>query len=128
MSDAELIEELQRFIARYIESVEKLEILLMLKRSPAKSWSVQEVYQQIQSSINSVNQKLLDLCRDGFVKRGPDERFQFSPKSKELEEKVAALGDAYQKRRIKVIELIFSSTTDELRKFADAFKLRKENE
>jgi hypothetical protein len=119
--------EVQKFIARYIESVEKLEILLLLGKAPEKQWSVEQVYQAIQSSHSSVAQKLRNLTSEGFVER-QDECYRFQPKTKELADAVGVLGAAYQTKRIKVIEAIFSKGTDELRKFADAFKLRKENE
>lgn len=86
------------------------------------------MYQQIKSSPASVNQKLRDLCADGFAQRTADDRFQFGPNSPELKAQIAALNTAYQKRRIKVIESIFSKSTDDLRNFADAFKIRKEKE
>lgn len=120
--------ELQKFIARHIESVEKLEILLLLGNSPDKAWSGQEVYQQIQSSPNSVNQKLKDLVAEGLAQREADELFRYKPKTKELAEQVRAISEAYQTRRIKVIQSIFSESTEELRKFADAFRLKKEKE
>lgn len=120
--------DLQKFIARHVESVEKLEILLLIGNSPEKAWSGQEVYQQIQSSPNSVNQKLKDLVAEGLAQREASDRFRFFPKTKELAEQVRAINEAYQTRRIKVIQSIFSESTEELRKFADAFRLKKEKE
>jgi DNA-binding IclR family transcriptional regulator len=125
MPDAALSPELQRFIARHIESVEKLEILLLFFREPTKSWRPTEIFQQIQSSPASVDQKIAELVADGFVVRQKDGTFQFQAKS---QPQVAALDDAYRLRRIKVIESIFSQATEELRDFSNAFKIRKETE
>lgn len=128
MPDADLSPDLQRFIARHIQSVEKLEILLLFYRDPARSWPPSEIYQQIQSSPTSVNQKLDELVSEGFVAREKDGTFRFQPKSPALGTQVGSLNTAYRERRIKVIESIFSKTTEELRAFSNAFKLRKENE
>jgi predicted transcriptional regulator len=126
MLEGEITPELQGFIARYIRSVEKLEVLLLLSAERERAWSSKEVYQKIQSSLFSVNERLAELCSDGFIKEEPGDHFQFRPETKELEERVANLNVAYQQRRIKVIESIFSKGADDLRKFSDAFKLRKE--
>ncbi|MEO7676644.1 MAG: hypothetical protein ABIV39_07785 [Verrucomicrobiota bacterium] len=127
MADGEITTEIQRFIARYIESVEKLEILLTLHREPDKAWSVQEVYQKIQSSLPSIAKELRDLSGEGFLQK-VDDCFRYRPKSDELNQRVFALDAAYQKRHVKIIGLIFSKSTDDLRKFADAFRIRKGNE
>jgi DNA-binding IclR family transcriptional regulator len=129
MPDAALSPDLQRFIARHIQSVEKLEILLLFFREPQRTWLSSEVFHSIQSSPASVNQKLDELVSEGFLARGKDEtRFSFQPKTTTIRAHVEALDTAYRERRIKVIESIFSKTTEELRDFSNAFKLRKENE
>lgn len=128
MPDAELSSELRRFIARHIESVEKLEILMLFFREPAKSWRPAEIFQQIQSSSASINQKVAELVTEGFVTRQKDGTFQLQLRSPGLQAQVAALDDAYRLRRIKIIEAIFSQATEELRDFSNAFKIRKETE
>jgi predicted transcriptional regulator len=127
MPESGLPLDVQKFIAKYIESVEKLEILLLLGNTPEKQWSAEQVYQEIKSNQSSINQKLQNLCSDGFLEH-QDDHYRFQPKSVELAQAVTALGACYQTRRIKVIEAIFSKGTDELRNFANAFRLRKENE
>ena len=125
----QLSTELQRFIAQYIDSVEKLEILLLLARGSDRFWRVEEVYQAIQSSHVSVLRRLRELQKEGLAELNSDgQRFRFQPKSAELGEAVAALATAYQTRRIKVIEAIFNKSDDQLRKFSDAFRFKKEDE
>jgi len=128
MPDAELNPDLQRFIARHIQSVEKLELLLLFFREPKRTWQTSEIVQQIQSSSASVSKKLDELVAGGFVAREKDGKFRFAEKSPSIQTQVACLDQAYRQRRIKVIEGIFSKSTEELRAFSDAFKLRKENE
>jgi DNA-binding MarR family transcriptional regulator len=128
MPDAELSPDLQRFIARHIQSVEKLELLLLFFRDPTRTWHTPEIVQQIQSSAGSVSKKLDEMVASGFVAREKDGKFRFVEKSPSTQSQVAALDQAYRQRRIKVIEAIFSKSTEELRAFSDAFKLRKENE
>lgn len=128
MSDGEVTPALHKFIAQHIESVEKLEVLLLVQSAPDTLWTVAEVFRPIQSSLASVTQKLENLTSEGLLIMHPDGRYQYRPRTEELAKRVTELQSAYRKRRIKVIELIFSANTNDLRAFADAFKLRKEKE
>ena len=128
MSDAGLETELQKFIAQYIESVEKLEILLFLHANPETVSSSEEVFRHVQSSQGSVSQKLEHLCITGLAVRHPDGRFQYKPRTEDLAVQVTALQNNYRLRRIKVIEAIFSQKSSDLRTFSDAFRFRKESE
>jgi hypothetical protein len=124
-----LTDELQQFIARHIDSVEKLEILVLLAGNAERLWTVEEVFQKIQSSQTSVLRRLRELQVDGFLERdGDGKRFRYQPKSSQLTENTMTLASAYQERRIKVIEAIFSKSDDQLRRFSDAFRLRKEDD
>ncbi len=125
MPEVSLTPELQKFIARYVESVEKLEVLLLLANAPEKNWSPAEVHQQIQSNLKSIERRLKDLGTEGFVAQSPN-GFRYQPKSPELAKHVADLGELYQKRRVTVIQAIFSESTEQLRRFSDAFRLRKD--
>ena len=125
MAESDLTTELQHFIARYILSIEKLEILLLLSGSPEKLWTIDEVFQKIQSSHTSVGQRLKELASEGFlVTEG--ERYRYQPKTEELAKNTEELRQFYRTRRLKVIEAVFSKSTEQLRKFSDAFRLRKD--
>jgi len=128
MAESELSGELQPFIAEHIESLEKLEVLLLLHGNPATVWSAQDVYQAIQSSQLSVARRLRELIAQGFLAEVSKDQFQFRPKNKELSAMVDLLKTEYQVRRIRVIEAIFSKSTEKMRQFADAFKIRKDKE
>lgn len=128
VSRAELPGKLQRFIAAHIESVEKLEVLLLLYESADKWWAAQSVYQKIQSNPQSIARRLADLKAAGFLQENKDSCFQFRPKDPELADSVALLKTEYEQRRVKVIEAIFSNSTEQMRRFADAFRIRKESD
>jgi hypothetical protein len=100
--------ELRQFIAAHIQSVEQLEILILLAEEPGKCWAESEIYQQVQSSKKSVI-----ACLEGFKNARvaellPDGRYRLAPDHK-LAEVVTALGETYRKRRVSVIESIHKS-------------------
>lgn len=121
-------ENVKRFIAAYIDSVELLEVLLLL-RSHAREWSTESVSQEIRSSPISVTKRLTDLCERGLlsVKESRPPLYFYKPRTGELDRAVRELADAYRERPTRIIELIFSRQTDTLRKFSDAFKFRKDD-
>jgi hypothetical protein len=68
-----------------------------------------------------------DSVARGSVAGGAGGGFCYAPRSPELDASVAAVADAYAVRRVSVIGLIFSKPTSNLKSFADAFRIRKDN-
>src|SRR3954451_7900715 len=95
----------RRLIAEHIVSVEQLEVLLLLRSRPERSWTGQQASEQVRSGADSVARRLTDLCKRGFL--APEGAgYRYSPPP----ERVAALdalARAYAERRHQVIELIF---------------------
>jgi hypothetical protein len=123
-------DELERFIAQHIHSVEQLEVLVMLKNSGAREWTAAEVSRALSSHPLSVESRMLDLRARGFVASREDDRefhFRYAP-SEGLDRMVDELARAYAERRTSVINLIFSKPLDSVRTLADAFRLRKKEE
>jgi DNA-binding IclR family transcriptional regulator len=118
-------DEVLSFVDRHIESVEHLEILLLLA-AQEKNWSAAEIFQKIQSSQSSVEQRLESLVGAGLLAKDGAGLFHFAPKDEETRKVVKDLADAYKTRRVRIIEAIYTRKTDAVRTFADAFKFRKD--
>jgi predicted transcriptional regulator len=118
-------DEVLAFVDRFIESIEHLEILLLLAGAE-KSWTSFEIFQQIQSSQASVEQRLKSLVATGLLSQDQDGRYRFSPNGEPTRKLVKDLGEAYKTRRLRIIEAIYARKTDAVRTFADAFKFRKD--
>jgi DNA-binding IclR family transcriptional regulator len=116
---------LQRFIATYVASVEQLEILCLLNQDPKRSWSVPEVFREIQSSERSVAE-CLELFRGCGLLARQDGGYRFAPASPALGDTMARLCQAYHERRVSIVEMIYRRPSDTLQDFIDAFKLRKD--
>jgi hypothetical protein len=113
------------FVDRHIESIEHLEILLLLAANQ-KRLSAAEILQTIQSSQASVDQRLASLVGAGLLAKDEKNCFYFAPKDDETRKVVADLAEAYRTRRVRIIEAIYTRKTDAVKSFADAFKFRKE--
>lgn len=130
MADDAVTEEVRRFIAAYIDSVELLEILLLLRSDPKREWSVDSISQELRSSPASVARRLTDLCERGLLQMRESgiPLYRYHPGTDRLDSAVKGLAQAYSECRARVIDLIFSKPIDTLRHFSDAFKFRKEDE
>lgn len=120
---------MRRLIADSIDSVEQLEILLLLLQHPERTWGAESVARELRISPLSAGDRLEDLTRDALLARvGGGEEYRYAPGSAELDEAVRGLATAYTERRVTVINLIFSKPVDKIRTFADAFRLRKKGD
>ena len=102
-----------------------MEILLLLAEQD-RSWSSAEIFQKIQSSKASVDQRLEFLVSAGLLSHDADNTFRFSPKDDATRNIVKDLAEAYRTRRVRIIEAIYTRKSDAVRSFADAFKFKKD--
>lgn len=117
----------QQFLSKYIRSLEQLEVLLLLRNNPQRSWTASEVYEIVRSSRSSVEERLENFIQLRFLTKeaGPPPTFRYAP-SDNLGAAVDETANAYQKWRVRVIEAIFTPAEDPAQRFADAFKVRKD--
>lgn len=117
----------QHFLSQYIRSLEQLEVLLLLRSSPNRSWTSVEVYEIVRSSRSSVEERLENFVLLGFLAKndGSPPTFRYAPKEN-LGAAVDETASAYQTWRLRVIEAIFTPPVDAAQRFADAFKVRKD--
>ena len=112
------------FISRHIQSVEQLEVLVLLHRDPEMCWSAKRVYDVLLSTLQSVQRWLDDLTRRGLIQKCPDEvdGYQASP-DETIRSEVAQLAEWYRNTPVRVIEAIYRRESSAAQSFADAFKL-----
>jgi hypothetical protein len=126
MNREELPQAVQSFIAGHIDSAVQLELLLLIHRTRA-TWDASTVSAELKIDAGWAGSQLALLCDQGLLRcnPGPPAVYEYHPRTTELDAAVAALAAAYADRRVSVISLIYSKPTDNLRAFADAFRLRK---
>jgi DNA-binding MarR family transcriptional regulator len=117
-------EKLRQFIFEYVDSVEQLEILILLNGSTPKWWRPNEVTDEFRSTSASVSMRLQSLEKLGLIEQSPDGLYRYRSVSPEVDEIVKELSQSYKVRRHKVLELIFSPMK-RARGFADAFRVGK---
>ncbi|HTX03259.1 MAG TPA: hypothetical protein VMD07_06225 [Candidatus Acidoferrales bacterium] len=117
--------DVESFIAYCIDSVEQVEVLLLMRVHAERSWTIAELSEHLRSSRRSVGLRLGSLVAHGLVARdGMSFRYAAADDDDALVER---LGAVYDERRSAVIDRIFSERRDPMRQFADAFRLREDH-
>jgi hypothetical protein len=120
----------QALIAAHISSVVQLELLLLLHAQPDRDRTPTDISKELRVDAGWVAGQLRALCAAGLLvcTETPAPSFRYWPARPDLKDAVDGLAQAYAKRRVTVIGLIFSKPVDPIRSFTDAFRLRKDKE
>jgi hypothetical protein len=121
---ADLPEDLRDFIIAMIDSIAHLEGLLLLMENREQVWSEQTVARRLYIPDNQAAQILTSLAEAGFL-RTEAGGFRFFCQTRQLEDMVLRLAQAYRQRLITVTNLVHSKPS-RLHQFANAFRMRKD--
>ncbi|RKH57829.1 hypothetical protein [Corallococcus aberystwythensis] len=130
MTDAGLSSRVQRFITTHIDSIEKLEVLLLLRARTDQAWTASAVALELRITEASAARRLAELKTGGLLLQdgvGAD-AYRFSPERSDDAQSATELATTYAARRVSVISFIFSRPMDRVRGFADAFVLKQDKD
>jgi DNA-binding MarR family transcriptional regulator len=122
---SDLPADVKEFIGKHIHSVAQLEVLLMLRREPDRTWTLEQLTNGLYLQSQMVARLLTDIVQRGFAVQEQGS-FRYQPANDEERQLIDRLAHMYQERRVAVITEIFSKPIDVVKAFADAFRLRKE--
>ena len=120
--------DVHQFLYQNIESVEQLEVLLLLLRRPDRGWSPDEVARELYSHPASITRRLALLLGQGLLREIEPGCYQYAPRTAELHATVLRVADSYGERRVAVVTLIASKPIENVRAFSDAFRIRRPRE
>jgi len=114
----------------HIDSIEKLEVLLLLRNRAERPWTASEVALELRITEASSATRLEELASSGLLvcTREEPTGYRFSPAHSDDVRAISELAAAYSERRVSVITFIFSKPQERVRGFADAFLLRKKRD
>lgn len=127
---SDLADDIRRFITAHITSVLQLEALLLMRSEREREWTAEEVSRSLYATVSGMANKLFDLEAKGLLVRGEaaNTSFRYRPTTDEMDAIVGRLADLYKERRVAVISFIYSEPVDKAQSFADAFRIRKDQE
>src|SRR5687768_3562686 len=129
MEDADFSDDFCRFLQSTIPAVDAAELLLLLRRTPEKSWLTAELTAALRPSVpipDADAAKYIELFQArNMVALGEDSRASYRPASEELRMYGDMLALAYKERPVTLIRMIYALRDARIQTFADAFKLRR---
>ena len=126
-----LPQDVTRLIGKHIHGVSQLELLLFFHSQPTREVAVEAVAKEQGMREDQASILLEDLTARGLlavVDSEDEARYRYEPKSTELARQVDALAETYPTYRHAIIQLIFSKPGEGVMNFAEAFRLRKDED
>jgi hypothetical protein len=114
-------------IVRSIDSLESLELLMLLRRSPETYWSADAAGQRLGIKPEIARKKLISLRDSGLLAEGAEtSAFRYAP-DEQTRQTIDDLAAACTDQRIHVTNTIFSANLERLKAFTNAFKLKNDS-
>jgi hypothetical protein len=134
MDKSRVPDDVRVLLFQYIHTFEQLEVLLLLRSDPTRSWTANAVSEALKISAENAREALDRLGGTGLVDVTPDPstpQFRYSPGNHALDETTARLATAYNDSRLEILRLMSSNALERLRSsairtFADSFVLKKD--
>jgi hypothetical protein len=122
--------DVRHFLGRCVETVEQLEIILLLQRHAERSWDAAEAGEALGLDHRDVAHHLEALGgRDLLdVRLGDHVRYRFSPGSSGAAAAARRVADAYRVNRGAVLAFVTARRHRSLKDFSDAFKLTEDDD
>jgi hypothetical protein len=132
MTQAGLSAELLDLIAHAIDSLEVVEVLLVLRRAPERAWSVTNVAHELRLATEKAAAALAahHAAQLLTVERGErgERAYRYAPATASLRDVVDQLAIAYDTRPVTLVKALYDRPPRAVQSFADAFRLRKPDE
>lgn len=126
MSVKALPDDVARFLSDHIDSVEQLEVLLLLHRAGRSAWTPEMVAAALYTQPASAARRLASLCDHGLLEQeGETPAYRYVAKNPERGELISTVADTYRERRVAVVTAIATNPMENVRAFSDAFRLRR---
>lgn len=122
--------DVKSFLLANIDSIAQLEALLLLRATPTQRWACETIAERLYISPEDAAPFLSKLVKRGLIEETVTQppSFQYRPSSGELRRIVDVLADVYAKYLIPVTNFIHGKSKRSIQDFADAFKIKKDND
>ena len=116
------------FLDEHIFSVTQLEVLLLVKEMAPQLITVQELSRNAHLPERSIGPWLDAFVERGLLAREASGAYRAADLDPPTQAVVDAVADCYVRRRVSLSRHVYASREDPARRFADAFRFRKEKD
>lgn len=130
MAKEHISESLKTFIREKIQTVLRLEVLLLLQHHPSRSFTVAEVANELGFEKDAAKDQLRALEEIGVIAHSNSDKptYTYHPANATLRSMVEQLAAGYAKQRVPVLSTILADHSDRTRLFAEAFRIIRRND
>lgn len=129
MAKQHISESLKRFLREQIQTVFRLEVLLLLHRNRSRSFTATDVAQELGFESDLAQQQLTILATIELLKTNAEQRYyRYSPVNAELRSMVDQLAAGYSRQRVPILSVILAEHPDRTRLFSEAFRMIRTND
>jgi hypothetical protein len=123
----ELSEKLKSFVTTCIDSVEQLQVLILLLEDTGKGWRVNEIAQRLRSVDSSITKRLEDLYVRKVIRRNSSDpsEYAFELIQPEFRDVIFELATVFKARPYKIVDLIYERPREAIRAFSETFNFKK---
>jgi hypothetical protein len=113
-----------------LDSIAQLELLLLVQRTAPDEWTAAQLAAELRIEPAWALDQLALLQRSGLLAEceAGSGRYRFAPATPDLAKAVESLAACYSEQRVTVVAQLYSRPVDRIRVFADAFRIRREDD
>lgn len=120
-------ERLRTFLQQRLTSLDQIDVVLLLRGDPGRSWTAPEVAHALAMPPEPAAMRLFLIASAGLIvfEASGVPRYRYAPPDAETDALLGELAEIHATDRNAIAALVDTSPRDPLRSFADAFKLKK---
>jgi hypothetical protein len=127
VQDTELPAHVARCLDALVDSLECLEVMLLLYRGSDRTWSPNQVTAELGIPARAARRELEQLRSRGLVS-ADDGEYRYAPRPGAPVADVECVVEAYGSRRIAIINHVASGALKRIQSLAEAFRLKKDDD
>jgi predicted transcriptional regulator len=129
MAKQQISEGVKRFIREQIQTVPKLEVLLLLHREQPRLFTLAEVANELGFENDTAREQLIALEAIGLIETNLEKsKYRYHPATRRLGSIVNRLAAAYPQQRVPILTAILAKEPTKVRRFVEAFKLARSHD
>jgi hypothetical protein len=127
-NNSEVPKEIADFVRQNFSSVSSLEVFLLVRSLLPAGITAEDLGLEMRSNSSHAANLLEELVKKGLLTSENQQgikKYFCRTNGKDLSDLCDRLSAVYNQKRFRIINLIYESSLDKLKTFADAFKIRK---
>ena len=129
MARQHISEGLKRFLREQIQTVFRLEVLLLLHRNSSRVFTAADVARELGFDNDLAQQQLTELAIRELIEANTAQlNYTYGPVNAALVSMVDQLAASYSRQRVPILSVILAEHRHRTRRFSEAFRMIRTND